>query len=69
MEDVKKHFMDNHRENNMYKCWKCEEEMKTISQLKNHYEKAHFKKNTTKLTYPKKKIYEETKTYEKERLC
>ena len=47
--------MENHRENYMYKCWKCNEEMKTISQLKNHYEKAHFKKDTTKLIYPKKK--------------
>ena len=28
MEDVKKHFMENHRENYMYKCWECEEELK-----------------------------------------
>ena len=48
MEDVKKHFMENHRENYMYKCWKCKEEMKTITQLKNHYEKEHFMKNPTK---------------------
>ena len=68
MEDVKKHFMENHRENYMYKCWKCDKEMKTISQLKNHYEKEHFKKNTTKLTYPKnihmkKEIYIKMKDY------
>ena len=67
MEDVKKHFMENHRENYMYKCWKCKEEMKTISQLKNHYEKAHFMKD---LTYLKKKLnkcgkkkYMKKKTY------
>ena len=33
MEDVKKYFMENHRENYMYNCWKCDKEMKTISKL------------------------------------
>merc|ERR1712082_413642 len=26
MEDEKKHFMENHRENYMYKCWKCKDD-------------------------------------------
>ena len=41
MEDVKKHFMKNHRENYMYKCWECEEQLKTIDELKTHYTKFH----------------------------
>ena len=39
--DIKNHFMENHRKYFMYKCWKCKEETKTISQLKIHYEKVH----------------------------
>ena len=48
MEDVKKHFIKNHRENYMYKCWKCQEEMKTIDELKIHYGKAHYVKKRGK---------------------
>ena len=42
MEDVKNHFMKNHIENHMYKCWKCQEQMKTIDEMKIHYGKAHY---------------------------
>ena len=42
MEDVKNHFMKNHSENYMYKCWKCQEQMKTIDEMKIHYGKAHY---------------------------
>ena len=42
MEDVKNHFMKNHSENYMYKCWKCEEQMKNIDEMKIHYGKAHY---------------------------
>ena len=37
MKDVKKHFLENHREKYMYKCWECEEQMNTISEFKTHY--------------------------------
>ena len=34
--------MKNHSENYMYKCWKCEEQMKNIDEMKIHYGKAHY---------------------------
>ena len=36
------HFMKYHIKNYMYKCWKCQEQMKTIDEMKIHYGKAHY---------------------------
>ena len=40
MDDVKKHFMLNHKKT--YKCWECEKEIETISVFKRHYGTHHF---------------------------
>ena len=52
MEDVKNHFMLIHREHFMYKCWECEDKMKTISELKTHYAKFHLHKLNEPHYYP-----------------
>ena len=42
MESVKNHFMLNHRDTYKYKCWECDKEVETISELKQHYGTFHY---------------------------
>ena len=42
MENVKNHFMLNHRDMYKLKCWECDKEVQTISELKQHYVTFHY---------------------------
>ena len=42
MENVKNHFMLNHRDTYKFKCWECDKEVETISELKQHYGTYHY---------------------------
>ena len=48
MEDVNKHFMENHRDTFRLPCKDCKMKFKTIKELKMHYARKHFKKNVNK---------------------
>ena len=48
MEDVNKHFMENHRDTFRLPCKDCKMKFKTIKELKIHYAAKHFKKNVKK---------------------
>ena len=42
MESVKDHFMVTHTEGKKLRCWKCDKEVKTISELKQHIGSYHY---------------------------
>ena len=42
MEEVKKHFMVNHKPNHRFRCWECDKEVKTISEFRQHFGSNHY---------------------------
>ena len=48
MKDVNQHYMDHHRDNHMFPCWECNKKFKTIVELKTHFAKLHFNKNSNR---------------------
>ena len=48
MKDVNQHYMDHHRDNHMFPCWECNKKFKTIVELKTHFVKMHFNKNSNR---------------------
>ena len=48
MKDVNQHYMDHHRDNHMFPCWECNKKFKTIVDLKTHFAKLHFNKNSNR---------------------
>ena len=48
MKDVNQHYMDHHRDNHMFPCWECKKKFKTIVELKTHFAKLHFNKNSNR---------------------
>ena len=42
IENVKHHFVTNHRENYGFKCWACDMKVKTILDYKRHYANKHY---------------------------
>ena len=42
MENVRKHFLAKHKDNNWLKCWVCDKEMENISAYKKHYATNHY---------------------------
>ena len=48
MKDVNQHYMEHHRDTHMFPCWECDKKFKTIEELKTHFAKQHFGKETTR---------------------
>ena len=48
MKDVNQQYMDHHRDNHMFPCWECNKKFKTIVELKTHFAKLHFNKNSNR---------------------
>ena len=48
MKDVNQHYMEHHRDTHMFPCWECNKKFKTIVELKTHFAKLHFNKNSNR---------------------